>query len=110
MANKQQLLRVGGQTEVGRRFALRETVDPVHEILHARARGNGQAAVVSLGVSRLRVSAAFGAFGQLVVVFEGGWGEDGVDKVCELLEIGFVVDLAAVGLGDKDADEVPWQL
>ena len=46
--------------------------------MHARPRGDGQAAV-SFGVS-VRVP-ALGAFGQLVVFFKGGWGEDGVDKV-----------------------------
>lgn len=76
----------------------------MHEIGHARARGDSQAPV-----SSFRVLALLDAFGQLVVFFKGGGREDGVDEVCQLLEISFVVDLAAVGLRDENADEVPGQ-
>ena len=43
-----------------------------------------------------------------VVVVVGFRDQKTVDQSMQLLEIAFVVDLAAVCLGDECSDEIPW--
>ena len=89
MSNKQQLLRVGRQTEVRGRFSLREMVDPVHEVADASLAGKDELVTLFLD-----------AGDDVVVFFEGGGREEVVHEYLELLEITGVVDLTAVRLCD----------
>ena len=72
MPNKQQFLRVCGKAKVGRWFAFRKFIDPFYEILHSCSGGDSQTSI-SFGVG-------LGALNQLVVFFEGGRGERGIDQ------------------------------
>ena len=72
MAHQEQFLRIRRQAQVSGRFALRQAVDPFHEIFHLVALGHRHASV-SVGV-HVCFFRAWGGFDELVVELEGFGG------------------------------------
>ena len=98
MADQQELLGIGRETQVGRGFTLRQIVNPDDELAHASGLRQRQKIVVLYTRD------------ELVAIFEGGGCKEAIDQVLELLVIACVVDFTTVHLCDKSADHLPGNL
>jgi len=97
--DEQHLLGVGREPQIRGRLALRQLVDPAHEVLPARAVGQHQL-----------VGAVADLSDYVVVFFERRGRHEALHQPVERLEVAFVVDLAAVHLRDEHAQNVPWDV
>ena len=102
--HQQQFLRVRRQAQIRRWFPLRQTINPGGEVLEVVSFRDSKSSI-AFSVGRCFLSES--AFDEPVVDLEGLRCEEGIDEFGELVEVAFVIDLAAVCLCDEGPDEVP---